>query len=206
MAKTVVGLFDTATEAQSVVQELINSGFQRNDISLVANNAKGEYTTSTAREVGATGSSTAEGAGAGAVGGGVLGGVLGLLVGVGALAIPGIGLVVAAGTLATVLGSTALGAGVGAAAGGLIGALVGMGIPEEDANFYAEGVKRGGVLVTVQTSDDRATEALNIMRRANAVDVDTQRNTWSRSGWSGRFDERMEPDEKYTWSGRPRTY
>jgi hypothetical protein len=79
-----------------------------------------------------------------------------------------------------------------------------MGIPEEDATFYAEGVKRGGVLVTVQTGDDRASEALSIMRRSNAVDVDTQRRNWSQSGWNGRFDNTFDPDESYTWSGRPR--
>ena len=100
---------------------------------------------------------------------------------------------------------TVVGAGIGAAAGGLLGALVGLGIPREDAEFYAEGVKRGGVLVTVQASDDRASEALNIMRGANAVDVDTQRNAWRQSGWS-EFDETTDPDESYTWSGRPRTY
>jgi hypothetical protein len=79
-----------------------------------------------------------------------------------------------------------------------------MGIPEEDATFYAEGVKRGGVLVTVQTSDDRASEALSIMRRSNAVDVDTQRRSWTEGGWSGQFDTTAEPDEKYTWTGRSR--
>jgi hypothetical protein len=198
MAKTVVGLFDTAAEAQSVVQELINSGFQRNDISLVANDAKGEYANyrEASREVGATGSSTAEGAGAGAVGGGVLGGVFGLLVGVGALAIPGIGPVLAAGPLAAALGaagaSTLVGAGIGAAAGGIIGALVGAGIPEEDAGFYAEGVRRGGTLVLVKSSDDMAQRAYDAMRRYGAVDVDERSGSWRTSGWKG-FDANAEP-------------
>jgi len=187
MAKTVVGLFDTAAEAQSVVQELVNSGFERNDISLVANDAKGEYATT--RAVGTEGSSTAEGAGAGAVGGGVLGGVLGLLVGVGALAIPGIGPVLAAGPLAAALGaagaSTLVGAGIGAAAGGIIGALVGAGIPEEDAGFYAEGIRRGGTLVMVKASDDLAQRAYDAMRRYGAVDVDERSGSWRETGWSG---------------------
>ncbi|KPV48230.1 hypothetical protein SE17_39190, partial [Kouleothrix aurantiaca] len=143
MAKTIVGLFDTSTEAQNVVQQLVDGGFSRDSISVLANNRDG-YTPSDT-------TATAEGAGAGAVGGGVLGGVLGLLVGVGALAIPGIGPVLAAGPLAAALGaagaSTLVGAGIGAAAGGIIGALVGAGIPEEDAGFYAEGVRRGGTLV-----------------------------------------------------------
>ncbi|MEO7912084.1 MAG: general stress protein, partial [Roseiflexaceae bacterium] len=147
MAKTIVGLFDDVNEAHTAVQELMDAGVDHNAISIVANDAKGEY-----KQYKADGSSAAEGAGAGAVGGGVLGGVLGLLVGVGALAIPGIGPVLAAGPLAAALGaagaSTLVGAGVGAATGGLIGGLIGLGIPEEDANMYAEGVRRGGTLVT----------------------------------------------------------
>ena len=194
MAKTVVGLFDTTAEAQSALQELINIGFQRSDISLVANDAKGEY--ANYREVGGTGGSAAEGAGAGAVGGGVLGGVFGLLVGVGALAIPGIGPVLAAGPLAAALGaagaSTLVGAGIGAAAGGIIGALVGAGIPEEDAGFYAEGVRRGGTLVLVKSSDDMAQRAFDAMRRYGAVDVDKRSGSWRETGWKA-FDPKAEP-------------
>ena len=189
MAKTVVGLFDNGTDAQNVVQELVNAGFQRNDISLLANDSRGEYT----HAVGDTDKSGAgEGAAAGAIGGGVLGGVLGLLVGVGALAIPGIGPVLAAGPLAAALGtagaSTVVGAGIGAAAGGIIGALVGAGIPEEDANFYAEGVRRGGTLVMVKSSDDLANRAYDVMQRYGAVDVDKRGAEWRSSGWN-RFDE-----------------
>ena len=198
MAKTVVGLFDTFTEAQNVVQQLTNSGFDRNEISILANDARGEYANS--RAVGDS-SSTAEGAGAGAVGGGVLGGVLGLLVGVGALAIPGIGPVLAAGPLAAALGtagaSTLVGAGIGAAAGGVIGALVGAGIPEEDASFYAEGVRRGGTLVMVKSSDDMAQRAYDLMRNSGAVDIDQRSGDWRNSGWN-RFDPKAEP---YTATG-----
>lgn len=198
MAKTVVGLFDTMTEAQNVVQQLVDSGFERNEISLLANDARGEYANN--RAVGET-SSTAEGAGAGAVGGGVLGGVLGLLVGVGALAIPGIGPVLAAGPLAAALGtagaSTLVGAGIGAAAGGVIGALVGAGIPEEDASFYAEGVRRGGALVMVKSSDDMAQRAYDLMRNSGAVDIDQRSGDWRKSGWD-RFDPNAKP---YTATG-----
>ena len=199
--KTVVGLFERYQDAERAVNDLTTRGFGRNEISVAARDTALQN-----RVVGDKGNAVAESAGAGAVGGATVGGIAGLLVGLGALAIPGIGPVVAAGTLATVLGSTAAGAGIGAAAGGLIGALVGLGIPEEDAQFYAEGVKRGGVLVTVQANDDRAREALDIMRRANAVDVDTQRNAWQKSGWN-RFDETTMPDDTYpTFSSRPRTY
>jgi hypothetical protein len=192
MAKTVVGLFDTFSEAQSVVQELVNAGFERREISLLANDRRGEY----ARAVGTTTESTAgEGAAAGAVGGGVLAGLLGPLVGLGALAIPGIGPVITAGPLAALgtAGATAVaGAGIGAATGGIIGALVGAGIPETDASFYAEGVRRGGTLVIVKAPDAMANRAYDIMQRSGAVDVDKRGAEWRSSGWT-RFDENAEP-------------
>jgi len=186
MAKQVVGLFDNMSDAHQAVQELTNAGFTADDISIVANNANGDYDTT-------DGSEAAEGAGAGATGGAVAGGLLGLFVGLGALAIPGIGPVVAAGTLATALGSTALGAGIGAAAGGLVGGLVGAGIPEDDANIYAEGVRRGGALVTVQAADDTtADRAADILDRYNVVDIDERGTSYRNSGWNG-FDENAGP-------------
>ena len=83
-------------------------------------------------------------------------------------------------------GLAMIGAGI-AAAGGVIGALVGAGVPEEDANFYAEGVRRGGTLVMVKTSDDMANTAYSVMQRYGAVDVDQRGGEWRQSGWS-RFD------------------
>src|ERR687885_29703 len=190
MAKSVVGLFDTSQDAQGAVQELRNAGFSADDISVVANNARGDYDVQDGG-----GSEAAEGAGAGATGGAVLGGMAGLLVGLGALAIPGVGPVVAAGTLATTLGTTAAGAGLGAAAGGLVGALVGAGIPENDANVYAEGVRRGGALVTVRAADDEdADRAADIMDRYNVVDIDERAATYREGGWD-HFDENAGPYE-----------
>jgi len=123
---------------------------------------------------------TTEAAGTGAVGGGILGGLAGLLVGLGALTIPGIGPVLAAGPLAAALGTTLAGAGIGAAAGGLVGALVGIGVPEEEAEYYAEGVRRGGVLVSVHASDATADDATSALRSSGALDVETEREqgTW----------------------------
>src|SRR5947207_11774476 len=97
------------------------------------------------------GGAAATGAGVGAV----VGGLGGLLLGLGALAIPGIGPIIAAGPLVAALG----GAAAGAAVGGLIGALTKMGVPEEEAHIYAEGVRRGGTLVTV-TADDANTDTI----------------------------------------------
>lgn len=129
-----------------------------------------------------------------------MGGVTGLLMGLAALAIPGIGPVIAAGTLATVLAGSAAGAVVGAAAGavtgGVVAALVDLGIPEDEANFYAEGVKRGGVLVTVQTDEARASTAESILRRSNALEVNTHSESWRAKGWE-RFDETVSPSEEY---------
>lgn len=186
MAKNVVGLFETTADAQAALQDLRDSGFSQDDISFVANNASGEYD-QYATDYSSGDSAAAEGAGAGAVGGAVLGGVGGLLVGLGLLTIPGIGPVAAAGWGAAA-GTTALGAGIGALAGGLVGALVGAGIPEEDANVYAEGVRRGGTLLMVHTTDDRVEQAVDILNRHNVVDVDERGRLYREGGWT-RFDE-----------------
>ncbi|HEV8718643.1 MAG TPA: general stress protein [Candidatus Binatia bacterium] len=137
MAKSVVGLFDGLTEAQAVVQDLVNHGFPRDDISIVAPHTQGEHARSAAAP-----DDTDETSGAviGAGTGAVLGGIAGLLVGIGVLAIPGIGPILAAGPIMAAL----TGAGIGALAGGLIGALTDLGVPEEEARYYAEGVRRGG--------------------------------------------------------------
>jgi hypothetical protein len=190
MARTIVGLFDTHMEAQQAVNDLTASGVARDAISIVTSDARGEYATSVG------GSQAGEGAVAGAASGGVLGGLLGLLVGVGALAIPGIGPVVAAGPLAAALGTagaTAVaGAGIGAASGGLLGALMGAGIPEEEAHVYSEGVRRGGILVTVSTDSLADSAVTTIMRRNGAVDIDARGAEWRRSGWD-RFNPDADP-------------
>jgi len=205
MAKTVVGLFDSFTEAQSVVQDLIDNGFSRDDISVVSNDAAHRDSQGSA---GTDESAAAEGAGTGAVVGSLGGGALGLLVGAGLLAIPGIGPVLAAGplaaglgTAAATLGAGALGAGIGAATGGLIGGLVGSGVPKEDAESYAEGVRRGGTLVTVNAEDTMANSAHDIMMRHNAVDIDDRSTQWRSSGWTG-FNDQTEPlDRTSTTTG-----
>lgn len=193
--RTVSGLFDDRMQAERAIQALMNAGYTRNDISVTMRDR--QDTRQLAED---TGTKAGEAAGAGAVTGTVLGGLGGLLVGAGLLAIPGIGPILAAGQLAAVVGSgtaiagaTAAGAGIGAAAGGLIGALVGLGIPEEQANTYAEGVRRGGVLVLVHANDEsRYAHAASILRSNGAVDVDARRNEYRAQGWE-RFDEKA-PD------------
>ncbi len=171
--KTVIGLYDDRMTADQVVTELVNAGFDRADISLVAGGAT-EVTSAETDHV-------AEGATAGALTGAGIGGLGGVLLGLGALAIPGIGPVVAAGPI--VAGLT--GAALGAAAGGLVGALVNWGIPEEEAGYYAEGVRRGGTLVAVKAADDRANRAVEILRRYSPIDVKQRSAEWRASGWAG---------------------
>jgi hypothetical protein len=183
MTRNVVGLFDDVEHARMAVQELRDMGIPNSDIGFAAHDTAGDY----GREF----ESGREGAATGAVAGGVLGGLGGLLVGLGVLAIPGVGPILAAGPLAAALGTLA-GAGVGAAAGGLIGALIDMGLPEEEAQYYAEGVRRGGTLVTVQAPDHRLDEVRQVMDRHGAVNVRERAEAWRERGWAG-YDAEAEP-------------
>jgi len=118
--------------------------------------------------------------------GAAIGGVGGLLLSaVGAITLPVIGPILAAGPIAAAL----TGAGIGAAAGGLIGALTEHGVPEEHARFYAEGVRRGDVLVTVKVPAGREDEVSDVLDDHRAVDVDDRVANWRERGWSGYSDE-----------------
>jgi uncharacterized membrane protein len=138
MTKYVVGLFETREAAERAVRELDRRGLDQATVSLAMRQRDGPATVAAA-----TGTQATEAAGTGAAGGGILGGLAGLLVGLGALTVPGVGPVLAAGPLSAALGTALAGAGIGAAAGGLVGALVGVGVPEEEAAYYEEGVRRG---------------------------------------------------------------
>ncbi len=183
--KTVVGLFDDLSDARAVVSELVDAGFDRNDISLVASDQDKVYSgyLDRDRDVDAelAAEEGAEGALAGAVTGGAIGGLAGVLLGLGALAIPGVGPIVAAGPI--VAGLT--GAGIGSVVGGLTGALVSWGIPEEEAGYYAEGIRRGGTLVGVKTDDGRVSQAVAIMNDHGPIDVSERSEYWRESGWTG---------------------
>lgn len=156
MSRTVIGIFDSHAAADQVIQDLITAGIARHDVSLLA----GDDLTKT--------SGTGEPAISSAVSGAALGGAAGLVLGLAALAIPGLGPVIAAGPLAAALTS----AGIGAAAGGLLGALSHLGVPEQDAGFYAEAVRRGGALVSVHTHADTFDTALQIFSQHGAAEVD----------------------------------
>ena len=190
MSVMITRLFDTYEHASRAVAALEASGVPHSSISLVANNSDGRYNDSVAAPSSAATKvdipdAAAEGAGTGATVGTVLGGGAGLLAGLGMLAIPGIGPVVAAGWLV----ATALGAGFGAGSGGVIGSLVGAGMSDNDAHVCAEGIRRGGTLVTVRTDESMSAMVETALSEHAGVDLGARSDEFRRNdGWS-RFDE-----------------
>jgi uncharacterized protein (TIGR02271 family) len=183
--KTITVFFERYEEASDAVRKLEAAGVPHRDISLVANNEGNRYSSHATRTYDETSSfddDVSDGAATGATVGTLAGGGAGLLAGLGMLAIPGLGPVVAAGWLV----STLVGAGAGAALGGLGGALVDAGVDEDDAHAYAEGVRRGGALVTVRSSEADVDRIVDILDDDGVVDLDERQNTWRSEGWSGR--------------------
>ena len=194
MTVTVSRLYDDPNAAHRAVMDLEAAGIPSDDISLVASNADSSYiagkdkrvTRKVDRDLDNV-DDRAEGAGAGAGIGAVLGGTAGLLAGLGIMAIPGLGPVVAAGWLA----ATATGAVAGGAVGGIIGALTQAGVPKEEAELYAEGIRRGGTLVTARVPDGDRARCEAIMNQA-AVNIRDRETMYRESGWSG-FDPNAKP-------------
>lgn len=172
--KTITAIFDKYSDASAAVRTLETAGISHDHISIVSNDSAhmqyhGSY------------DHTGTGTGTGVSLGSLLGGSAGLLAGLGLLAIPGLGPVVAAGWLA----STLLGAGVGAATGGVVGALTDAGINETDAHAYAEGVRRGGTLVTVRADDVTSKKVADILGAHGTVNMDDREANWRKEGWTG---------------------
>jgi len=166
MKKAVIGIVETRAQAEQVVSALQATGsIGVNDISVLLPDVQGTRDFAHEHHTKAP-----EGAAAGAGAGGVLGGTLGLLAGIGALAIPGVGPLIAAGPVLAALS----GAAAGAAVGGLTGALVGLGIPEIEAKAYEGKVKGGNILIAVHTeSREQQKLAEDVLKRVGAHDVDT---------------------------------
>jgi hypothetical protein len=187
MTSTILATFDTVEHANSAISELVSSGFKREDIGLALQDRDNAYSS----YAGDGDVSGGEGAGFGAI----MGGLLGAVVGLGAITIPGVGPIIAAGPLSAALGALT-GAGIGAASGavtgGITASLIDMGVPEDEADYYAESVRQGAALVSVTAHDvdvDRATEILN---RHNPVDIDQRVAQWRARGWTG-FDPMTDP-------------
>ena len=168
MAKTVIGILENPSAAQQAVDELLKSGFERRDIGVISSDLMREAATA------ATGASK----------GMAFGALAGMLLSAATMMIPGLGPILVAGPGLTLLGGTTL----GALAGGIVGALKARGVPEELANFYAEGVRRGGTLITVNAkTDELAQRAIRILKSHGAVDIDQRVSDWKRFGWNGRL-------------------
>jgi hypothetical protein len=168
MTRTITRSYEDYDTARRVVSELEAAGVASADISLVGRH----------RDV--DDSNAGESAGVGAA----LGGAAGLLAGLGLIAIPGIGPVVAAGWIASTL--------AGAAAGGVVGALTSAGEDPENANYYAESVRRGASLVSVRAADEQAAMVEAIMDGATPIDRDSRLAEYREAGWS-RFDDTAAP-------------
>lgn len=172
MTRTITRSYDNYETARSVVEQLEAAGISSSDVSIVGRNGENDET------------NAAEGAGIGAS----VGGAAGLLAGLGLLAIPGVGPVVAAGWLA----STAAGALAGAATGGLVGSFVKEGHDEDEANYYAETVRRGGSVVSVRAEPEHEATIEAILDGATPIDRDARTAQYRQEGWT-RFDERADP-------------
>lgn len=161
MSNLVTGIFHSRAAAEEAVDELVDGGYARDDISLLMSE------TTRGREFAVKPATKApEGAVTGATVGGVVGAVAAGLVAAGVLVIPGVNLLAAGPVLAALAGL-----GAGAAAGGITGALVGLGVPEHEARFYKEQIEKGGILIGVYVHDDRAKDARRILDDAGAEKV-----------------------------------
>jgi len=188
--QTLVALYHDFQDAQNALDALVRAGVDRTKISLVANNTAGEYTDYVNSDYDSEDAVTAE---EGASFGAASGGILGALAGLGALAIPGIGPVIAAGPLIAALTGGAVGALAGSATGGLVGGLVKTHhMDAEDAELYAEGVRRGETLLTVQVDDAEVSRTRDLLNQYNPTDVHGEASNWRSQGWS-RFDESTTP-------------
>jgi Heat induced stress protein YflT len=208
---TVVAVFDDRDDAQDAINALRDAGFSPDDISILARDRD-----TAGRLADDTGTEAAAGAATGALAGGLLGGVAGWLVGIGALAIPGVGPIIAAGPIAAALGGAAL----GAAGGGIIGALTGAGVPEDEARYYDEEFRRGGIVVTVQARGryDEARRLLHEYAGHDASSSTAAFSSWNevaprfRSSYQQRYGssrdwEEVEPAHRFGYEayGRTRT-
>jgi hypothetical protein len=187
----VFGIFESRIGAERAIDNLMGAGFRSDDISVLAPDQDATRELATEKNTKAP-----EGATTGAATGGVVGGTLGLLAGIGALAIPGVGPLIAAGPI---MGALA-GLGVGATAGGIIGALVGMGIPEYEAKRYEGRVKNGGILVSVHCdTSEWVSRAEDVLKQSGADDI-------SSAGEKAASTHGVETDKSTLRAGSGTTY
>ncbi len=159
MSKIVIGVFQDQDSAENAIHDLKSRGFEK-EISMVARDDEGG-----GQEGGTGGGMGGHDLTTGGMTGGALGGLAGLLMGAGALLIPGIGPIIAAGPLAAGL--------TGVVTGGVAGGLIDFGIPQERGDFYEEQVRQGSILVTLKSSSEKVDQAASILRDHGAHNVET---------------------------------
>jgi hypothetical protein len=189
MTVTISRLYNSYTEAREAVLRLEAAGVKHGDISVIASNADNWY--SADRKAGTRDldrkDDRSEAAGTGAGVGAAVGGAAGLLAGLGLMAIPGVGPVVAAGWLA----ATLTGAAAGGATGGIIGALTQAGVDKEEADLYAEGLRRGGAVVSARVADGDAARLQALMDHSSVTIADRSA-AYRKAGWTS-FDPEATP-------------
>jgi hypothetical protein len=176
MPKTIAGIFESAEQARQAAERVKNNGLRTNDISIISKDAEangrlqgegfndnGNSNTEDGRFVNTGGSTINDNMSGGAVTGGVLGGLAGLIIGMGTIVIPGLGVIAAAGPIAGLLS--------GALTGGIVGGLVDLGIPEAEGKEYEKEIHKGNILWTMSTDDKNAEQVANILRSAGATSV-----------------------------------
>ena len=194
MSTIITRLFDTFEQAERAVTQLESVGVAKGDISIVSHHNERDHPNASVREPRESTASEAAGrdAGVGAALGGVIGAGGGVLAGLGLLAIPGLGPVIAAGWLASAAVGAVVGGAVVAGAGGLVGALTHADVSQQEADVYAEAVRRGGTLISATVDDDHIAAAETALDNAGYVDVAARGAYYRSTGWD-KFDENADP-------------
>lgn len=171
LTKRAVGIFAKIEDAVAALTELKTAGFPIEKISVISRNTEEDREIANLVKSTESGNQAEENTATGAFTGGALGTVAGLLVGLGILAIPGIGPIMLAGAEATALATTLAGSAIGTAAGSFMGAFVGLGIPEAQAKSYYERVSRGAYLVMAEGTEEEIVIAQNILTERQIEDL-----------------------------------
>lgn len=207
MGRNIIAMYPDLNVAERVVDDLIANGVTRDCISIVSHHATERYRELSTMSDEQRQANAATGAGAGAAGGAV-GGVL---ASIGLAALPGVGWILAAGPVGSIVATGLIGAGVGAVAGGLGGALSKAGVPVDPADRYAEAIRRGGALVAAEVPSHRAEELATVMERHNPLDIDRSARRWrEHEGWEAHdpaaepFDAASVAREREHWRGETR--
>lgn len=174
--KTVTAVFSTMMEVERAVRELERAGVPNEAISIIAGDEAGRH-----KEYLEKSHHASQKAGAAAISGASFGGGVGIIASLVALAIPGVGAIVAGGAVVNVL----VGLGIGAAGGGLISAFQSMAIPHEEAPLYEEAVRRGALMVAVEVEEPMEKEVVDLMAENGGRDLEDVVDTWKAAGWAG---------------------